>query len=66
MVKINGKDYDVSGMTITEYLTSTEYKKELIALERNEEIVPKAEYDNTVIEDGDIIEIVSFVGGGSL
>lgn len=66
MVKINGKDYDVSGMTITEYLTSTEYNKELIALERNEEIVPKAEYDNTVIEDGDIIEIVSFVGGGSL
>ena len=40
MVKINGKDYDVSGMTITEYLASTEYKKELIALERNEEIVP--------------------------
>ena len=66
MVKINGKDYDVSGMTITEYLASTEYKKELIALERNEEIVPKAEYDNTVIEDGDIIEIVSFVGGLSL
>ena len=66
MVKINGKDYDVSGVTITEYLASTEYKKELIALERNEEIVPKAEYDNTVIEDGDIIEIVSFVGGGSL
>ena len=66
MVKINGKDYDVSGMTITEYLASTEYKKELIALERNEEIVPKAEYDNTVIEDGDIIEVVSFVGGGSL
>ena len=66
MVKINGKDYDVSGMTLTEYLASTEYKKELIALERNEEIVPKAEYDNTVIEDGDIIEIVSFVGGGSL
>ena len=66
MVKINGKDYDVSGMTITKYLASTEYKKELIALERNEEIVPKAEYDNTVIEDGDIIEIVSFVGGGSL
>lgn len=66
MVKINGKDYDVSGMTITEYLASTKYKKELIALERNEEIVPKAEYDDTVIEDGDIIEIVSFVGGGSL
>ena len=66
MVKIHGNDYDVSGMTITEYLASTEYKKELIALERNEEIVPKAEYDNTVIEDGDIIEIVSFVGGGSL
>ncbi len=35
-----------------------------IAIERNLEIVPKSEHATTVIEDGDRIEVVQFVGGG--
>ncbi|WP_290495375.1 sulfur carrier protein ThiS [Hyphomonas sp. UBA4494] len=35
-----------------------------IAIERNLEIVPKSEHASTVIEDGDKIEVVQFVGGG--
>ncbi|HPE47068.1 MAG TPA: sulfur carrier protein ThiS [Hyphomonas sp.] len=35
-----------------------------IAVERNREIVPKSEHGATVLEDGDRIEIVQFVGGG--
>ena len=35
-----------------------------IDVERNGEIVPKAKYGETVLEDGDNVEIVSFVGGG--
>lgn len=35
-----------------------------IAIERNLEIVPKSEFAATVIEDGDRIELVQFVGGG--
>ena len=31
---------------------------------RNGEIVPKAQYENVKIEDGDTLEVVSFVGGG--
>jgi thiS: thiamine biosynthesis protein ThiS len=31
---------------------------------KNGEIVPKAEYSDTVLKNGDSIEIVSFVGGG--
>ena len=31
---------------------------------RNGDIVPKAQYDKTVLQDGDSIEVVSFVGGG--
>ena len=34
------------------------------SVEINGEIVPKAQYANTLINDGDIIEVVSFVGGG--
>ncbi|MBR3999851.1 MAG: sulfur carrier protein ThiS [Clostridia bacterium] len=64
MVKINGCELDIAGKTLAEYLVSTEYDPKRIAVERNGEIVPKAKYIETVLEDGDNIEIVSFVGGG--
>ena len=35
-----------------------------MAIERNLEIVPKSEHAGTVIEAGDRIEVVQFVGGG--
>jgi len=64
MVKINGKSLDIAGKTLAEYLSSTDYDPKRIAVERNGEIVPKAMYGETVLEDGDCVEIVSFVGGG--
>lgn len=35
-----------------------------VAVELNEEIVPKAKYGETVLKDGDKVEVVRFVGGG--
>lgn len=64
MVKINGTEYDMAGKTLAEYLKSADYDRKRIAVERNGEIVPKAQYDETVIADDDEIEVVSFVGGG--
>ena len=64
MVKINGTEHDVAGKTIAEYLETTEYNPLRIAVERNGEIVPKATYAKTVLQDGDSVEIVNFVGGG--
>lgn len=64
MVKINGEDWDVAGMTVTEYLASTDYNPKRVAVERNGEIVFKTQYDETTFEDGDTVEVVSFVGGG--
>ena len=64
MVCINGKDTDAAGKSIAEYLAGTQYDMKRIAVEKNGEIIPKAEYSDTVINDGDNIEIVSFVGGG--
>ena len=64
MVKINGEMQEAEGKTLTEYLESAGYQKQRVAVERNGEIVPKAEYDRTVLADGDSIEVVSFVGGG--
>lgn len=64
MVKVNGECLEIVGKTLAEYLSTTKYDPRLIAVERNEEIVPKAQYDKIVLADGDVIEVVSFVGGG--
>ena len=64
MVKINGVELDISGKTVTEYLSTTNYDPKRIAVERNGDIVFKSQYDATILEDGDSLEIVSFVGGG--
>ena len=64
MVKVNGTELDIAGMTVSEYLATTNYDSKRIAVERNGDIVFKSQYDVTVIADGDSLEIVSFVGGG--
>ena len=64
MVKINGVEKNVAGMTVAEYLATTNYNPKRIAVERNGDIVSKLQYDNTVLQDDDSVEVVSFVGGG--
>ena len=64
LVKINGEERPVQGQTVADYLEKTGYCRTRVAVEKNGEILPKAEYDSTVLEDGDVIEVVSFVGGG--
>ena len=64
MVKVNGEAMDIAGKSIAEYLALTAYDMKRIATELNGEIVPKSKYAETVLKDGDSIEIVSFVGGG--
>ena len=64
MVKVNGVEMDIAGKTVSDYLTTTNYDPKRIAVERNGDIVFKSQYDAAVLEDGDSLEIVSFVGGG--
>lgn len=65
MIKVNGtmEDMEIS-VTVREYLEQKNYRTDRIAVERNGEIVPKSRYEDTVLQDGDCLEIVSFVGGG--
>ena len=64
MVKINGEELNLAGKTVAEYLANTNYDPKRIAVERNGDIVPKAQYGQTVLKEGDCVEVVSFVGGG--
>ena len=65
MITINGKNIFLEdGYILAEYLKKKEYPIKLIAVEINCNIIPKSKYDTTILKDNDIIEIVSFVGGG--
>lgn len=64
MIKVNGTMVSCAGSTLTDYLRSAGYNTTRIAVERNGDIVPKSQYDATVLQDGDVLEVVSFVGGG--
>lgn len=64
MVKINSENFDVAGMSVSEYLKTTNYQQQYIAIELNSNILPKKDYDSTILNNGDTLEIVNFVGGG--
>lgn len=65
MITINGKTLTLSApKNLGAYLDENNYRRTYIAVEKNGEILPKSEYDTTYLNDGDKIEIVSFVGGG--
>ena len=64
MVKVNGREVDIGGKTLSEYLAATDYDPKRIAVERNGDIVFRSRYAETLLNDGDSLEIVSFVGGG--
>ena len=65
MAKINGKDVIAEGLTLKQYLIENGYNLNIIAVERNEKMVSKEDYDKIYIMSNDIIDVVSFVGGGS-
>lgn len=64
MIRINGVDIDKIEISLMQYLEENSISPQRIAVEFNEEILPKANYAATVLKDGDVVEIVNFVGGG--
>lgn len=64
MVKINGEAKNAAGLTISTWLKQAGYDARAIAVEYNEKILPKADYDTTIMQNGDVVEIVCFMGGG--
>jgi thiamine biosynthesis protein ThiS len=64
-VVVNGAPKDVEGgATIATLLASLGVDARRIAVEKNREIVPRAEHATTPLADGDRVEIVTMVGGG--
>jgi thiamine biosynthesis protein ThiS len=62
---INGNPTNLaSGTTISDFLAGRELHERLVVVERNGEIVKRSLFPEVIIEEGDLLEIVHFVGGG--
>ena len=64
-ILINGETQSVSpGLTVTALLAQLKLNPERLAIERNLEILPRAQWEETAVAAGDRFEIVHLVGGG--
>jgi thiamine biosynthesis protein ThiS len=64
-IRVNGEPREVAdGMTVDHLLTELNIQRRFLAVERNQEIVPREEFANQVLTAGDDLEIVTLVGGG--
>ncbi len=63
-IKLNGKDHLTKALTISQLLNELGIVSERVAVEVNRRIIKKADFDNYPVKEGDIVEIVNFVGGG--
>ncbi|HBO69814.1 MAG TPA: thiamine biosynthesis protein ThiS [Deltaproteobacteria bacterium] len=64
-ILVNGEKRVVApGATVLQLLRELSLPESRVAVERNLSIVRKAEYGETLLEEGDRLEIVTFVGGG--
>lgn len=65
MIKMNGVEKQFTkSVSIAELLKDEEYITANVAVELNGEIVKRTAFETHLIKDGDVIEIVKFVGGG--
>ena len=63
-MKINGKIITATYKNTEELLTDNGYKTKYVAVECNGNIIPKNIYSEYVPGADDVIEVVTFVGGG--
>jgi thiamine biosynthesis protein ThiS len=64
-VEINGERRELeAGATVADVVRMLDLNERRIAVEINREIVPRQSYAERVLHEGDMLEIVHFVGGG--
>ena len=64
-VTINGENRDVKeGLTVLALLEDLELQPEAMVVQRNENVIERSDFAATQLEEGDVIELVRFVGGG--
>ncbi len=64
-VFVNGQEQQLEiGTTVAQLLVSLEVSPRQVAVEVNQELIPRRQHAEHALQPGDRLEIVSFVGGG--
>lgn len=64
-IVVNGEEREIAeGATLATLIELLELPPGRIAVERNREVVPRAKHAETVLHEGDLLEMVRFMGGG--
>ena len=64
-VSLNGKEQQVArGLTVRTLLETLDLHPGMVVVELNRDILDRDNYGNRDVSDGDMIELVHFVGGG--
>lgn len=64
-ITVNGSATQVDHpMTIDELIQHVDVPKNYLAVEVNEDVVPRERHGEHVVADGDRVEVVTLVGGG--
>ena len=62
---INGEEINFSsGITVRQLLEQLQLAGQPVAVERNGQIVSYVTFDQTELNEGDVLEVVTLVGGG--
>lgn len=64
-IRVNGEDRQVpDGHSVADLLADLGLGDRRVAVERNREVIPRAQHGSTRLAAGDRLELVTFVGGG--
>ena len=64
-IRLNGDPFEIAGpLSISALLAALNVEPRRVAVEHNLDVIKRARYDTTMINEGDEVEIVNFVGGG--
>ena len=63
-ISVNGEVEQIEPQSLESYLFNKSLLGRRIAVGRNGDIVPKSQFSDVILEDGDVLEIVHAIGGG--
>lgn len=64
-MRVNGKEVPLAApQSLLDYLTQAGFNVQRVVVERNGAIITRDHFADTMLDDGDKLEVVQFVGGG--
>jgi len=65
-IQLNGEQHDIQGgMSVAALLRHLEIRVDQVAVEVNREIMDEGGFETRLLQEGDQVEVISFIGGGA-